>query len=1094
MRQLIMLLWIVLFVGSSASAANWMRYPAISPDGKTIAFSFRGDLWLVPAIGGEAKPLTVHEDHEKSPVWSRDSKHIAFASDRHGNYDVFIVPREGGKATRLTHHDADDEPTDFSPNGQRVLFSSRRTDAHDAMVPSSYLGELYSISTSGGRPQQELTTPAIAARFSPDGKVIAYHDHKGFENVWRKHHTSSIARDLWLLNKKTRKHTKLTTFAGEDRNPVWSQNGKSLYFLSEKSGNFNIWTLNATANAAAKQITNHSPHPVRFLSATNTGTLCYGYNGEIWTKDPNGKPARVPIEIAVGDKHNATHVRTFRDGVTDFAGSPNNDEIAFIVRGELFATSVEHGTTRQLTNTPTQERSITWSPDGRSIYFAGERDNSWNLYRVSLDRADEDRFFAATVLKEEPVLVTKDETFQPTMSPDGKSIAFIRNRDEIAVLNLANKQVRTLVPSKLNYSYKDGDIGLAWSSDSRWLTFNYMGRKRWIDEVGVVELATGAITNVSNSGYEEYRPKFSRNGDALVFYSNRYGRRSHGGWGSDGDVMAMYLTQQAFDKATLSREDFARLQEKEKEQDNKKDKDDEQQKDDEKEKPVPEVKIEMDDREYRIRRLTMHSAPIGGFAMSPDGEALVYLAQVDRKWDLWVAKMRDNETRRILSLGDDKPGYLEFSKDGKTLFLQRGNGRLEAIKIGNALAPSTGGDSGGKVKSEAIKFAAEMVIHSNEERQYLFEHAWRQTQRKFYDPTLHNVNWAALKKNYQAFLPSISHNYDFAELLSEMLGELNASHTGSGYRPKRDSMNDTASLDILFDQTHRGNGLRVGEVIERGAADKSDANIQTGTLITHIDGVALTPNVNHHALLNRKGGKRVRLTMIDPGAKEPREHVIRPSNGGKLRGLLYDRLIKQRRLLTEKLSNGRIGYLHVRSMSDGSFRSTYRDALGRNSDKEALIVDTRFNGGGWLHDDLVKFLDGGKPYAFFKPRGKKVGEMGAEPVFRWSRPVAVIVSESNYSDAHFFPYAFKHRKIGKLIGMPVPGTATAVWWETLIDPSLYFGIPQVGMVTPDGKYLENLQLEPDIKVSNDPQSVANGKDKQLERAIKEMLKEADAAK
>ncbi len=1094
MRSAIPAFCLLLVAFTSAKAENWMRYPAISPDGKTIAFSYQGDLWVVPAKGGNARQLTVHQDYEVSPVWSPDSKHIAFTSDRYGNDDVFIVSRAGGKATRLTYHSADDTPTDFSPDGKHVLFTSRRIDAHQASIPSTFLAELYSISVEGGRPQQVVTTPAELATYSPDGKTIAYHDHRGYENAWRKHHTSSVARDVWLHTPANGKHTRLTTFAGEDRNPVWSADGQTLFYLSERSGNFNVWSRGAKADGKPKQVTHHQPHPVRFLSIADNGTLCYGYNGQIWKKAPAGKPKRVNIRAVAGDKENATVVRTFRDGVTEFAVSPNEDEVAFVVRGELFAASVDHGTTRRLTHTPQQERSITWAPDGRSIYFAGERDGSWNLYRISLGHKDEDRFFAATVFKEEPVLVSKDETFQPVMSPDGQHIAFLRNRDEIAVLDLSTKKVRALVPAKNNYSYTDGDIKYAWSPDSRWLTFNYMARRRWIEDVGVVNVKSGKVTNMSDSGYYEFSPHFSRNGAALVFYSNRYGRRNHGSWGSDGDVFALYLTQQAYDLAKLSREDFDRLKAKDDDptppsDDNKNN--DKQNEEKAKGKQPPPVEITFNNREHRIRRLTMHSAPIGDFAMAPDGESVVYFAQVERKWDLWAVKMRDNETRRILTLNDDRAGWLQFSKDGKSLFIQRGNGRLEKVKLGNILAPSNGkngnGGFGGNVRTEPIRFAATMTIHSHGERQYIFEHVWRQTLRKFYDPKLHGVNWKALKKNYQAFLPSITHNRDFAELLSEMLGELNASHTGSGYRSKRDDGDQTASLDLIFDVQHRGDGLAVAEVFERGVADNDEAKIKSGAIITHIDGVKLTPQVNHHQLLNRKAGQRVRLTLLDPGADNPRQYVIKPSNVNAVRGLHYNRWVKQRRLLTEKLSKGRVGYLHVRSMNDSSFRNTFHDALGRNSDKEALIVDTRFNGGGWLHDDLVKFLDGGKPYAYFVPRGKKLGDMGAEPLFRWSRPVAVLVSESNYSDAHFFPYAFKHRKIGKLIGMPVPGTATAVWWETQIDPTLYFGIPQVGMITPEGEYLENNQLEPDVEVFNDPESVAKGRDKQLERAVVELL-------
>jgi C-terminal processing protease CtpA/Prc len=267
---------------------------------------------------------------------------------------------------------------------------------------------------------------------------------------------------------------------------------------------------------------------------------------------------------------------------------------------------------------------------------------------------------------------------------------------------------------------------------------------------------------------------------------------------------------------------------------------------------------------------------------------------------------------------------------------------------------------------------------------------------------------------------------------------------------------------------------------------KSTSKIKPGSIVLAIDGVRLEPNVNPWQQLNNKVDKNVRLGLLDPETNAEWEEVIKPINIGEETGLLYERWIAARRELCEKLSDGRIGYVHVQGMNDASFRRVYSEVLGENSEKEALIVDTRFNGGGWLHDHLVTFLSG-KDYVYFLPREKEKGDLGAEPFAKWTRPVAVLQSESNYSDAHFFPWAFKELGIGKLIGSPVPGTATAVWWETMIDPSMVFGIPQVGMMDRAGKYLENAQLEPDVLVLNDPESMARGEDKQLAKAVEVLL-------
>ncbi len=376
------------------------------------------------------------------------------------------------------------------------------------------------------------------------------------------------------------------------------------------------------------------------------------------------------------------------------------------------------------------------------------------------------------------------------------------------------------------------------------------------------------------------------------------------------------------------------------------------------------------------------------------------------------------------------------------------------------------------------------------ERAYMFEHAWRQVKRKFYRADLHGVDWQAMKENYATFLPSIQNNRDFTELLSEMLGELNASHTGARYRPRGSDRDETADLGLLLDVHYQGAGLKVAEVLPQGPADLDTSKIEPGVLITHIDGQRIEAGDNPWPLLNKKADKLVRLGLHNPETNEDWEEVIKAISPRETQSLLYERWIRGRRELVDKLSGGRVGYVHIQGMNDGSFRRFYRDVLGRNSDKEALIVDTRFNGGGWLHDDLVAFL-GGKDYIYFKPRGKEVGDLGAEPAFRWSRPVVVLQSESNYSDAHMFPYAFKQLQLGKLVGTPVPGTGTAVWWETLIDPSVVFGIPQVGMVTPEGEFLENLELEPDVLVYNSPESVARGEDLQLAKSVEVLLEQLD---
>ena len=355
---------------------------------------------------------------------------------------------------------------------------------------------------------------------------------------------------------------------------------------------------------------------------------------------------------------------------------------------------------------------------------------------------------------------------------------------------------------------------------------------------------------------------------------------------------------------------------------------------------------------------------------------------------------------------------------------------------------------------------------------------------KFYDPAIHNLDWAFYKKAYSRFLPHISNNYDFAEALGELLGELNASHTGARYSGSGSST-PTASLGVFYDETHKGNGLMVKEILEKGPLANSSTKIKPGVIIEKVNNREIAANEDYFKIMNNLVGKRTLLALYNPKTKERWEEYVKPISYGTQSSLLYQRWVKQRKELVDKLSDGKIGYIHIKGMDSESFRQTFSELLGRYRNREAVIIDTRFNGGGWLHEDLLTLLSG-KKYAEFVPRGQFIGQ---DPLFQWTKPSAVVISEGNYSNAHGFPWAYKELGLGKLVGMPVPGTMTAVWWERQQDPSLVFGIPQVGMKDNEGRYLENMQLEPDIKVNNDPESAIGGRDLQIEAAVKSLLEE-----
>lgn len=1071
------------FAGISVVAETplWMRDVKISPDGTQIAFCYKGDIYKVPANGGNAIRLTTQTSYECTPVWSPDGKQIAFASDRNGNFDVFVMPAEGGTAQRLTTHSASEIPSTFSPDGKYVLFSAGIQDpAKSALFPSGALTELYKVPVSGGRTEQVLATPAEAVCFNEKGDAFLYQDRKGGEDEWRKHHTSSITRDIWMYDSKTGKHTNLTNRAGEDRNPVLSADGQTVYFLSERDkGSFNVYSFALTNPQAVKAVSKFKTHPVRFLSAGAGNTLCYAYDGEIYTQQPGASPKKVKIDIVRDDEDNIASF-TINGGATSATVSPDGKQVAFIVRGEVFATSADYATTKQITHTAAREAGLSFAPDNRTLAYASERNGNWELYLAKIARKEEANFPNATLIEEEVLLpsTTVERTY-PQFSPDGKELAFIEDRNRLMVMDMKTKKVRQVTDGSTWYNTVGG-FNYTWSPDGKWFALEFIGNRHDpYSDIGLVSAQGGEITNLTNSGYVSSSPRWALDGNAILFSTERYGMRNHASWGSLEDVMIVFLNQDAYDKFRLSKEDYDLQKELEKEQEKAKKKDeaknakkdgdkkDDKSKDEKKDGKAKEITVELKNIEDRIVRLTPNSSKLGDAIITKNGETLYYFSAFEKGFDLWKMDLRKKDTRLVNKMNAGWVG-MEMDKDGKNIFLLGSNMQKMDANSG-ALKP--------------ISFKAGMDLNLADEREYMFNHVYKQQQKRFYNLNMHGVNWDAMTAAYRKFLPHINNNYDFAELLSEWLGELNVSHTGGRFSPSLKS-DATASLGVLFDWDYTGKGVRIAEIVEKSPFDQARSKVKAGNIIEKIDGQEITPEADYFTLLARKAGKKVLVSLYNPQSGERWEEVTVPISNGTFSNLLYNRWVKQRAADVDKWSNGRLGYVHIRSMGDDSFRSIYSDILGKYNDRDGIVIDTRFNGGGRLHED-IEVLFSGKKYFTQVVRGREACDM---PSRRWNKPSIMLTCEANYSNAHGTPWVYSHQKLGKLVGMPVPGTMTSVSWERLQDPTLVFGIPVIGYRLPDGSYLENTQLEPDIKVANAPETIVAGEDTQLKTAVDELLR------
>ena len=818
----------------------WMRDARISPNGTEIVFCYKGDIYKVPAQGGTAVQLTTQASYEANPVWSPDGKQIAFASDRNGNFDLFIMPADGG------------------------------------------------------RTEQVLATPAEWVCFDKSGKNFLYQDRKGFEDEWRKHHTSSITRDIWLYNTQSGKHTNLTNREGEDRNPVYAPDGNSVYFLSERNGgSFNVYNFSLNTSQTSnlpqevKAVTTFRTHPVRFLSISDKGTLCYTYDGELYTQEANARPKKVNVELVRDDEKEIASLK-FSQGATSASVSPDGKQVAFIVCGDVFVTSTDYTTTKQITNTPGKEAAVSFAPDNRTLVYASERTGNWQLYTAKIARKEEANFPNATLIEEEVLLPSKTvERAYPQYSPDGKELAFIEDRNRLMVLDLKTKKVRQVTDGSTWYN-TGGGFDYEWSPDGKWFTLEFIGNRHDpYSDIGIVSAQGGTITNLTNSGYISGSPRWVLDGNAILFQTERYGMRAHASWGSQQDVMLVFLNQDAYDRYRLSKEDFELLKELEKEQ--KKAKDGDKKKDVNKSKKdeadedkssedkadKKDIVVEINGIEDRIVRLTPNSSDLGSAILSKDGENLYYFSAFEGGYDLWKMNLREKDTKRLHKLNT---GWASLMLDKKGDIFLLGSRMMQKMDA----------------KSDALKsisYQAEMKMDLAAEREAMFDHVYKQHQKRFYNLTMHGVDWDAMTAAYRKFLPHIDNNYDFAELLSEWLGELNVSHTGGRYSP-RGGGDVTSNLGLLFDWNYQEKGMKIAEVIEKGPFDHSRTKVKAGCIIEKINGEELAPDKDITALLNNKAGKKTLVSLYNPQNKERWEEVVMPITSGRLNGLLYKRWVK----------------------------------------------------------------------------------------------------------------------------------------------------------------------------------------------------------
>jgi tricorn protease len=1007
---------------------KFARSPDISPDGKLVAFSYLGDVWVVETIGGVARPVTMHEAHDTYPVFSPDGRWIAFSSNRHGSYDVFVVAAHGGKPRRLTFDSANDLVCGWSPDGKNVLFMSTRSTAY----PQDF--ELYTIPVEGGRQQRLSVDGGRDGVFSPKGDQIAY--VRGPGTWYRKGYRGSSNDDVWLCSADGTGNRRLTSFTGQDGSPMWSADGKSVYYVSEYFGTpANIVRQAADGKSPPVQVTSHKDDAVRKARISGPGPdggqwIVYECGGDLWvtcTKD-GASPRRMAIEVYADDKTNTEQTRTLTNGATDYILSPDERHVVFAVHGSLFLMPIEGGKAKRLTTTTSDDKDLAWSPDGQKLLFVSDRGGRDDIYLLEADDPEHPKLTEALKYKVTRLTDTADPESDVNFTPDGKRVSFLRG-GQLWTMNADGTDQKVLVKDKQVMDYE-------FTNDNKWLAFSRQDGS-FASEIYVMPAAGGEAKNVTRYATANANPTWSKDGKKLCFL----GARPEVPY-----LFVMSMQRPAAPGAPSSND------------------------------------IDWDDIHLRVEQPALTPTVQG--AIAPDGNKVAYLSG----GDVWVASVPRGGITRVA--GGVNASHLQWSKrHPNLLYFLDGTGQIRMARPGASSLdtlfgggrPSAGGDGGA-----TIPFHVKMTVKRDEEFQEMFDQSWRALAENFYDAKFHGADWNAVRAKYRPLVKHVAMKEDLYALIHLMLGELNASHLGvGGFGKSADEI--TADLGLIFDETYRGPGLKIAEVLKRGPADKRGLSLKPGEFIHSIDGTPVTAQTDVSKLLNGKVNETVVLQLTANANADPRDPKafrrveLQATSREAVANLMYERWVENNAKRVAELSKGKLGYIHIPSMDEAGIERFRRALYSDSFDKEAIVLDVRYNSGGFTHDQVLNYL-GGREHTLFRQRYGGEGLVLRSADRKWTKPLVLLINNRSYSDAEIFPSAFKTLGLGKVVGQATGGHVIGTVSVRLVDGSV-FRIPRIGVYNAKGENMDKVGVTPDIAVETEPDQVAKGVDIQLDRAV-----------
>ncbi|AVJ54862.1 peptidase S41 [Idiomarina sp. OT37-5b] len=1066
MKRLVTSLLVSAALGASASDGTSERplimQPELSPDGTQIAFSYQGDIWTMSTSGSNLTRLTIHEGYESSPKWSNDGSTIAFSSDRFGNDDVFVMPSQGGRPDRLTYHSAPDRILGFN-NDNQVLFNTRRLYAE---VEREW--EVYSVAPTGEATESRfMDALGFDAVVSPDGKKIAF--VRGTCRVAREDYRGPANRNIWIYDTETGEYEQLTDFDGNDFMPQWSGNNE-LYFISSRAGKYNVFKQKL-GSKRAKQITNEREFGVEHFSIDQQANHLVYQAADSVKLIADGNSRTIDLSIATDFRFDPVTKKSTTNALDEYSVSPNGELISYVVRGDLFVKRNDKDDKRsvRLTTGAARDRDVTWLDDN-TLLFVSDRDGQNDIFALTSADADEPNLFKSLKHSVTAVTRTDAQEREPVVSPDGNKIAYREGRGKLIVAEVTDGNSLTNPTTLLDGWATPSDV--SWSPDSNWLA--YAKSDLSFNSEVFIHAADNSLkpVNVSMHPKGDYNPVWSPDGSKLGFTS----MRNNG----DYDIWFAWLTESDWQRSNeeWKRDEFA-------------DKSADSKKDDETpataEPQAEPMQIDLDGIYKRLVQVTRFAGNESGLAFDKEGEHVYYTiggaGRQNFKMDQDLFKIKWNgEDKKHIIKDNKRPRSLSLSTDGKHLFALTGKGTL--VKVDTK-----------KDKPETLATVSQQSIEHMAERAQIFDEAWQALNAGFYDPEFHGNDWQQLKEKYRPLALKASTKEDFQYIFNLMLGQVNASHMGlyRGENQKETQKTQTGLLGIEVVPT--AEGLQVTSVLNKSPAARDESRLQVNDIITHVNQRSVK-DTNFYELLNDYAKQRVLLNI--KRATDDVEVVLWPTTS--LSDEKYDNWVETRRALTEEYSDGRLGYLHIRGMNWTSFERFERELMAAGYGKEGIVIDVRYNGGGWTTDYLMAVLNV-KQHAYTIPRGatdnldKDQKKFRNEypyserlPLSAWTKPSIAMSNENSYSNAEIFSHAYKSLGIGKLVGRPTFGAVISTGAERLVDGSI-IRMPFRGWwVKESDANMDFTPAQPDIEVFNPPAYKAKKVDPQLERAVDELLK------